>query len=819
MMPTNELPAPKTMSIANDVSSTVITVMKTAVADHINMGTITGTTRHTLNAIPTAAVSSVVSAGRSATPSLRSIVPPALLRNATAAYTAVRKSDVAADLSAINWALKMIITAGIGVAVVAHARKTPPVPPGLDAMRWRKLLHNVHSWLHQKLKSDASLRRELEDARRVVLERENQPELVPLQSVLTEDQVDDFNDSQVNAVHLHEQLYQAQTEAATLRQQLEASASSQNELLKAQAELTALRQELQTREKGEPDLEELSRLRDEVAATKITISVNQAQVDQARDEIANLRDEVRQHEELQQLQDEELKDARKAFEDLQKRLDCETRDRKAAEEKLTRDKASMWSKFFGQSTPKSASQQDPGIEASPPPVPSSSPLPPMFVSEIGQPQTFSSGSKEPSPSPPAAEFSQPTAESSKVAAKIDFQSQPASTSFQPTPAVYTPTTNRTPILENAKGKLPDCTTSIHRKLDALKRLTSSAISSASSKRSRNFDEVEATPIPFKKPRLARQSNLGEEMVPEADVQAPNRTENVCKLTESIFTPGGRPSVRLGMPELRPAQAELKYVPSHDSTMTSSSKNGDIIESLKVKTPVDATSDDTALSKQSALVPVEPQQDPVGDFVMDGSGEEAEVPSSALAGGESSNQPRQASVTMDEPPVSDVVVANSTQQKEPITIIKTEPENSPLGLQEVPMKSETFSRNSNSDIDMAGSVQDVSLKPNVETTIAPTPSVPRTLRRRSNLPVSTTSTVRRSTRIAGTTKDLSEKALRERSTSPRKTTTTTRGKAGSQPPLSSKPTGVTKTPAHQTRSLSPKKMDAVKSAAASPRKRK
>lgn len=120
--------------------------------------------------------------------------------------------------------------------------------------------------------------------------------------------------------------------------------------------------------------------------------------------------------------------------------------------------------------------------------------------------------------------------------------------------------------------------------------------------------------------------------------------------------------------------------------------------------------------------------------------------------------------------------------------------------------------------MADSTQDTYIQPNVGTTAALPLSVSADHRRRFNLPVPTTPPVRRSTRLAGTTKNLSEKALRERSTSLQKTTTT-RGKAGSQPPPSSKPTGVTKTPVRQTRSVSPKKMNAAKSAAASPRKRK
>ncbi|PZD36146.1 TPR-MLP1-2 multi-domain protein [Pyrenophora tritici-repentis] len=673
MMPNNQFLVPKTMSIPYDISSTIMT----AVINPKDMGTITRATHNTLYAMPTTAISAV-SAGRFATPSFRSIVPPTLLKNATAAYTAVHKSNIAVDLSAINWALGMTITASIGAAVVAHARRTPSVPLGMDAMRWRKLLHNIHSWLHQKLKSNASLRRELEDARRA----------------------------------------------------LEASASSQDELLKAQAELAALRQVLETDDKDDAELE-LNRFRDEIAQTKTTASVDKAQLKQA----------LNQHEELEQIQDEELKDSKKAFDDLHAMLDLKLRDRKAVEDKLARDKTPMRSKLFGMFTSMSASRKDPGIMASPPPVPSSSPLPSMSVSENGQSQTrFSSGSEEPFPSSPAAESSQPTAKSSKAAAKIGFHSHPVSTPTQPTPAIYTTTTKPTPLSNKAEAKIPECTKSIHRKLgELMERLTSSASSNASSKRLRDIEDVEATPIQYKKPRLARQG--------------------------SVFTPGGRPSVRLAIPELRPAEAGLKCVPSQDSTKICSSKEDKVIESVKVKTPVVAAK---SLSEHSALVPVELQQDPVGDVVMGGSDDEAEVLSSfALAG----------------------------------------------------VKSEASSRNSTSDIDMADSVQDVSIQPNVETTVAPTPSAPGTLRRRSKLPVPTNSPVRKSTRLAGMTQDLSEKSLRERSTSPLKTATTLSGKAGSQPPPSSKPAGVTKTSARQTRFVSPKKMDAVKSAAASPRKRK
>ena len=323
--------------------------METAVANLKNMGSMTENVRHITNTNATA----VIFAGMSATPSLRSIVPPALLRNVTATYSAARKLNVATDLSAINWALSATIAAELGVPVVCHARRTPPTPPSLDASRWRKLLHNVHSWLHQTLKSNDNLHRELKNARRLVLERKRQPDPVTPQPTMTQDEGDDFNDARVSAIHLREELSQAQTEIVSLRQQLEASAGSRNELKQAQAELVALHQELQARDEADADLDELNHLRDELAAENTTEDDIEGELDRIREEVANLHDEVKQDEELQELQDEELKDARQVQEHLQKRLLWEIRDGKVAEEQIARDKALVWFKFVEAITSKS----------------------------------------------------------------------------------------------------------------------------------------------------------------------------------------------------------------------------------------------------------------------------------------------------------------------------------------------------------------------------------------------------------------------------------------------------------------------------------
>ena len=811
--------APKALSLAQTVGSTVATIAKTAVANPISTVTITETVRPTPHTMSIAAAT----IGMSATPSLRSIVPRTLLKNATAAYTAVRKPNVATDISAINWALGMTITAGLGMTLVRHARRTPPVPPGLDAMRWRKLLHNVHSWLHQKLKSNDDLRQELEEARRLLLDRERQPGPVAPQSAMTEDDIVDFNDVQAYTIELSENLSKVQAEVASLRQELEASAS-QDVLDQIQAELAALRQELQARDRADADLEELKRLRDELAAAKTVASGNEGKLNQVREEVAGLRNEVEQHEELQQLQDEELKEARRVQEDLQERLDQDIKDRKVAEEQLARNKApSLWARFVG-GTPKA------GSKASPFPVPPSSPLPslpPLFVFENGQDRLFfSPGSKDHPPSSPAStpESSQPTPDSRKLAVKKDAPftpgpqgpppSSPPPGFDKPAPdvselaanedicsqAMSTPTTNQTPSSNRAKGKRPACIASLEEKWDALKRLTSSALASTAStcaKRSRDFDDVQGTPIPFKKSRLTRQSNL----------------------RAGVFTPGGRPSIKLAMPDMRPAEVVPEHRPSSDQAMSNSGNKDEVVGAVEDKAPAVDTPDDTVLPEQSVVVPVELQQDPVGDVEMADSDGEADVPSSfVLAGSESPTQPQEASATVDEPPASDIVMANDTQQDESAIVIKTEPEDSSLDLEEVPVKAETSISNSSIDVDMVDSVQD---QTTVEAAVAPPSPAPNN-RRRSFLPVPVPvpASVRRSTRIAGTTKDLSEKALQERASSPRKTTTT-RSRAGSQPPPSSKPKGVAKTPARQTRSVSPQKMSAVKSAAgaASPRKRK
>ncbi|RMZ67263.1 hypothetical protein GMOD_00001162 [Pyrenophora seminiperda CCB06] len=537
-----------------------------------NVMTITKTVRYTAKPISTA-----VSSGLSASPLLRSIVPSTLLKNATAAYTTVRKSNVAADLSAMNWALGMTIATGLGVAIVRNAHRTPPIPTGLDASRWRKLLHSIRSWLHQKLKSNCNLRRELEDARRAVQEEERQQVTVIPRSAMTEDQVERHNNATVNAIALGAEIRQMQAENVSLHQQLEASAHSEDELMQSQAEIDMLRKELQARDKAHRD--ELRRLHKKLAVAKPAKNT---------------------YEELDQLVDEELEAERRADGADQRQLD--------------------WTII----------EKGLDIKASPPLVPSSPLLPSSSVSENEQ-----------------------------------------------VPIVSTPRISPTPSSSSASGKRPGCTASIERKLESLNRLISSANSSANSKRPRDFDDAQDTPVPSKKARRTCQS-------------------------DRVFTPGGRPSIKLRMPRLKPNEATLWCQSSRDNTLASSSKNEKAIQ-----------------------------------------GDEADML---------------------------------------VTTIKIEPEES------LP-KSQEASRPSSTD----------------------------NHHRRSNTPALVNSPVRRSTRLAGNTKDLSEKALRERSASPQKTTTA-RSKARSQSPTSSKPTGVTKTPARQTRSVSPKKMDAVKSAAALPKKR-
>ncbi|KAG9194966.1 hypothetical protein G6011_00086 [Alternaria panax] len=97
---------------------------------------------------------------------LGAIVPPSLLKNATAAYNVVDKSNDAAKTYAIKYALAAALTAGATLAW--HIRRTalPPAPPGIDRSKWLALKHCVHVWLHKKLRSDDGLRRELEHARR-----------------------------------------------------------------------------------------------------------------------------------------------------------------------------------------------------------------------------------------------------------------------------------------------------------------------------------------------------------------------------------------------------------------------------------------------------------------------------------------------------------------------------------------------------------------------------------------------------------------------------------------------------------------------------
>lgn len=270
---------------------------------------------------------------------------------------------------------------------------------------------------------------------------------------MTKDELDDFNDARVSDSHLREELSWAQAETASLRQQLEASAGSRNELKQAQVELVALRQELEACDNADADLHELNCLRKELATAKTADGDTQGELDR-------VRDKVKQHEELQQSQDDELKDARQVQEYLQKRLSWEISDRKVSEEQLGRDKAIMWSKFIEAITPKSDGRKDLGIKASPPPSASD----------------------------------KPTSNTSNLSSIKDIHGQTVSS-----PILSTSTTNPTPSSNKANGKRPDCTIFLPIKLDVLKCLASSANSSASSKRSKDCDDVQETPIPFKKP--------------------------------------------------------------------------------------------------------------------------------------------------------------------------------------------------------------------------------------------------------------------------------------------------------------------------------
>jgi hypothetical protein len=149
------------------VSTSFATVTKTATTT----ATVTATNTIRKTAYTTSTVTATAAAKYTAT-QLSAIVPLSLLKNATAAYTIVNKAEAATEHYALKCILGLALTAG--AALVWQAGRTPPLlaPHGVDRLRWKAIKYRVHSWLHEKFRSSASLRQELEAAKKKLREHE-----------------------------------------------------------------------------------------------------------------------------------------------------------------------------------------------------------------------------------------------------------------------------------------------------------------------------------------------------------------------------------------------------------------------------------------------------------------------------------------------------------------------------------------------------------------------------------------------------------------------------------------------------------------------
>ncbi|KAF1832015.1 hypothetical protein BDW02DRAFT_581616 [Decorospora gaudefroyi] len=117
-----------------------------------------------------------LSASGSAGASLHSLVPPALLKNATTAYTAATQHSFGTETytsAALGFALGAILATGTCAAVARCIRKKAP-PRGLNKTRWLGLLNRVHVWLRQQLSTDSELSQALAEARKVIEKRDQQ---------------------------------------------------------------------------------------------------------------------------------------------------------------------------------------------------------------------------------------------------------------------------------------------------------------------------------------------------------------------------------------------------------------------------------------------------------------------------------------------------------------------------------------------------------------------------------------------------------------------------------------------------------------------
>ncbi|KAI4620727.1 uncharacterized protein J4E87_007055 [Alternaria ethzedia] len=102
---------------------------------------------------------------------MNSIVSPTLFRIVSAGYTIMNKANSALEYRALEYALYSVMTVR-GTVSVMRIWKGARTPPGVDHNTWKAITWRVINWLHIKLKTNVSLRKELEVAKKQQKESE-----------------------------------------------------------------------------------------------------------------------------------------------------------------------------------------------------------------------------------------------------------------------------------------------------------------------------------------------------------------------------------------------------------------------------------------------------------------------------------------------------------------------------------------------------------------------------------------------------------------------------------------------------------------------
>lgn len=98
-------------------------------------------------------------------------VSPTLFKLVSAGYTIMNKANSALEYRALRYALYAAMTCR-GTVSVMRIWKGARTPPGVDRYTWKAITWRVHNWLQITLKTNAGLRKELEDARKQQKEHE-----------------------------------------------------------------------------------------------------------------------------------------------------------------------------------------------------------------------------------------------------------------------------------------------------------------------------------------------------------------------------------------------------------------------------------------------------------------------------------------------------------------------------------------------------------------------------------------------------------------------------------------------------------------------